>query len=127
MIDKVILHCSDSPNGRDDKIEDIDRWHKAKGWNGCGYHYVIEISGNIAKGREEGKTGAHCPPFNRTSIGICLIGKDVFNTNQAESLVQLLQEIILRYPEITIHGHNEFSSKSCPNFDVKEFCKTFNL
>ena len=127
MIDKVILHCSDSPDGRDDRIEDIDRWHKTKGWSGVGYHYVIEISGNTAKGRKEGVKGAHCPPYNSTSIGICLIGKDVFNNDQIESLIILLQDIILRYPEITIHGHNEFSSKSCPNFDVKEFCKTFNL
>ncbi|MQN59954.1 N-acetylmuramoyl-L-alanine amidase [Prevotella copri] len=24
------------------------------------------------------------------------------------------------YPEASIHGHNEFASKDCPCFDVKE-------
>ena len=23
------------------------------------------------------------------------------------------------FPDATIHGHNEFSSKACPSFDVK--------
>ena len=37
-IKKVIIHCSDSDFGT---ASVIDGWHKERGWDGIGYHYVI--------------------------------------------------------------------------------------
>ena len=39
-IDKLIIHCS-ATRECDDSVNAsvIDRWHKDRGWKGCGYHF----------------------------------------------------------------------------------------
>lgn len=127
-INKIIIHCSATPEGRNNTIEDIDRWHKQRGFTQVGYHYVIHIDGEIREGRPEHTVGAHCYGQNQTSIGICYIGglakdcstpKDTRTNNQKASMLQLLHHLKQKYPNATIHGHNEFASKDCPCFDVK--------
>ena len=127
-ISKIIIHCSATPEGRDNTIEDIDKWHKAKGWKGVGYHYVIHLDGSIHPGRSEDEVGAHCSGENSKSIGICYIGglakdcstpKGTRTEAQKQSLLELLKELKERYPNATIHGHREFVDKACPCFDAK--------
>jgi N-acetylmuramoyl-L-alanine amidase len=125
---RVILHCSASPNFKKFTIENIRQWHKARGFYDVGYHYVIELDGAVSEGRKEKSIGAHCKGYNLDSIGICLIGSTEFTEAQISSLVSLIQDITTRYPNIEINGHYEFTDKkTCPNFDVKVFCKKYNL
>lgn len=119
-IDRVILHCSDSDHPHHDNIEVIRSWHLDRGWNDVGYHFVILKSGKIEEGRQIKTVGAHCKGYNSTSIGICLTGKQVFSDAQFEALGDLIRYLRRRF-DFTIHGHNEFSEKTCPNFDVSEF------
>ena len=35
-IEYVAIHCAATKPSMDVPIERIDRWHRAKGWNGCG-------------------------------------------------------------------------------------------
>lgn len=51
-IDKLIIHCSATPEGRAVSVKDIDKWHREKGYNGIGYHYVIGLNGEVWKGRD---------------------------------------------------------------------------
>ena len=44
-IDSVIIHCSATKAGMDFSVADIDRWHRARGMNGIGYHYVVRLDG----------------------------------------------------------------------------------
>lgn len=127
-ISKIIVHCSATPEDRDNTIEDVDRWHKAKGWKGVGYHYVIHLDGSIHPGRDEDEVGAHCSGENSKSIGICYIGglakdgktpKDTRTEAQKQSLLELLKELKERHPSATIHGHREFAAKACPCFDAR--------
>ena len=127
-INKIIIHCSATPEGRDNTIEDIEKWHKARGWKGVGYHYVIHLDGSVHPGRDESEVGAHCSGYNSHSIGICYIGglakdcstpKDTRTEEQKQSLLELLTELKERYPGATIHGHREFAAKACPCFDAK--------
>ena len=37
-IDKIIIHCAATPEGRPHSVEDIRRWHKAQGFADVGYH-----------------------------------------------------------------------------------------
>lgn len=125
-INKLIIHCSATPEGRFHNAKDIDRWHKERGWKGLGYHYVILLDGTVEKGRDESEVGAHTLRHNQSSIGICYIGgldengfpKDTRTDNQKISMYRLLEGLIRKYPHATIHGHKEFANKDCPCFDV---------
>lgn len=118
-IDRIVIHCSDSPHGRGDDAETIHRWHLERGWDGVGYHYVIVESGKIQAGRPEYWTGAHVRGFNKNSIGICLIGIDDFTDAQIITLVDLKQDLTIRHPEAVWYNHYELdSAKSCPNVDL---------
>lgn len=128
-ITKIIVHCSATPEGKDVKTETIRNWHvKDNHWKDIGYHYVIELDGSIHKGRDENAIGAHCSGQNSNSIGICYVGgvakdgrtpKDTRTDAQKQSLLRLLKELKIKYPNATIHGHREFAAKACPCFDAK--------
>ena len=126
-INKIIVHCSATPEGRDYTVADIDRWHKAKGWKGIGYHYVIYRDGSVHAGRPVEQVGAHCTGQNANSIGVCYIGglasdgktaKDTRTPEQRQALRSLVAELCAKYPGVTIHGHREFANKACPCFNV---------
>jgi len=129
-IKKIIIHCSDSEFG---DVHLIDAWHKARGWRGCGYHYVItngvaihgkpynpELDGIIQQGRQLREVGAHCWGHNRDSVGICLIGRHHFSARQ---LYEALPTVIMTLGNIGltwehVFGHCEFNAhKTCPNID----------
>lgn len=130
-IKEIIIHCSATPEGREVTVEDIDKWHRERGFKGIGYHYVIYLDGSIHKGRDESVVGAHCSMHNAKSIGICYIGgcervgkklkpKDTRTPEQKAALKELLHELAVRYPDATLHGHCEFANKACPCFDVQD-------
>lgn len=127
-IKKIIVHCADTPEGRDDSAADIRRWHKVQGWNDIGYHYVVDLDGTIEPGRPIEKAGAHCTGHNADSIGVCYIGgcdkkmqpKDTRTDAQKASLLLLLKYLVAKYPGVTIYGHRDFANKSCPSFDAKK-------
>lgn len=127
-INEIILHCSATPEGQAYSIKDITRWHKERGFTTIGYHYVIHLDGSVHKGRNEAIGGAHCVEHNANSIGVCYIGglakdgktpKDTRTPEQKSALARLVMELVCKYPEASVHGHNEFSEKACPCFNVK--------
>ena len=128
-IDKIIIHCSATPEGRPHSVEDIRRWHKAQGFADVGYHYVIGLDGAVFRGRPLEQAGAHCRGQNAHSIGICYIGgldakdgspKDTRTPSQRIALEALVLLLRLRFPRATAHGHKEFAAKACPCFEVGE-------
>lgn len=131
-IEKLIVHCSATREGKHIDIDTIRHWHvNERGWTDVGYHYIIYLDGTIVKGRQDDVPGAHTRGLNKSSLGICYIGgvendgktpKDTRTDAQKESLEHLLQTLKATYPEATIHGHNDFASKACPSFDAtKEY------
>ena len=126
-INEIIVHCTATPEGKDFKAADIDKWHKQKGWDGIGYHHVVDLDGTVEPGRPESKVGAHCYGHNQNSIGVVYIGgvasdgktpKDTRTPQQKAALVKLLTELKHKYPGATIHGHRDFAAKACPSFDA---------
>ena len=127
-INEILVHCAATPEGKDFTVEDIDKWHKARGFKKIGYHFVIYNDGSIHKGRDIEEVGAHCTGHNSRSIGICYIGgvardgktpKDTRTDSQKESLLELLKELRVKYPKAKICGHRDFAAKACPSFDAK--------
>lgn len=122
-IDKLILHCTATEEGKSYDVATIRKWHKAKGWSDIGYHYVVYLDGSIHLGRDVDYVGAHVSGHNSHSIGIVYVGgisngksKDTRTTAQKTALVELLKKLRLLYPKASIHGHYEFANKDCPCF-----------
>ena len=128
-IDKIIIHCSATPPTLNIGAAEIRLWHIERGWKDIGYHYVIRRDGTIEPGRPIEKIGAHCKGKNKNSIGLCLIGgvdknntpKENFTPEQWETLAATTRILRGQFKGVTVHGHNEFSSKACPSFDVQKW------
>ena len=131
-INKIILHCSATRDGQDISTETIRGWHvNERGWSDIGYHFVVLLDGTVDKARPVERQGAHVRGKNKGSIGVCYIGgcdadmnpKDTRNEAQKKSLEELISYLMESYDDATLHGHNEFSSKACPSFNVQEIYK----
>lgn len=129
-INRIIIHCSATPEGRDIDAATIKDWHvNSNKWSDIGYHYVIKLDGTIESGRPLDIAGAHVKGHNADSIGICYIGgadadmnpKDTLNECQEESMRELIFSLRMVWDKhLTLHGHNEYASKACPSFKVSE-------
>lgn len=148
-INKIIIHCAATFPGQDIGVKEIRGWHvNGNGWSNVGYHFVIRRNGTIETGRPLEKAGAHTAGHNANSIGICMVGgiqdgkggdancdgvieefengqKGVPEANytpeQWSALETIVREMSERFPVATIHGHNEFTAKACPCFDVQKW------
>lgn len=160
----IVIHCSDSQNGRSlfsgvpgtpgfrDPAMEIDAWHRERGfhrdtyWRGrqnaalsaIGYHYVIGRNGALFTGRHEEERGAHAQGWNMHSIGLCLVGTDVFTPHQYAQLRRTLEGLAERLAvplappvlatldgkgvvrQAGVCGHRDLPGhrKACPGFDV---------
>jgi N-acetylmuramoyl-L-alanine amidase len=43
-------------------------------WDDIGYNFVVGEDGNVYEGRGWNAVDSHAVPYNRNSIGICIIG-----------------------------------------------------
>lgn len=134
QIKEIILHCSATPENKDFHASDIDRWHKQRGFNSIGYHFVITLDGTIERGRPIEKAGAHTTGHNSYSIGICYIGgvekngktpKDTRTTEQKLAMYQLVYQLLQQYPKATVSTHNMWANKACPSFKIETFLKEY--
>lgn len=147
-IKTAVIHCSATPEGKWFEEKDIEAMHSKRfkkiGGKHVGYHVLIYIDGTIVQTKGIEHIGQHVAGANSETIGICYIGgldskgkaKDTRTTQQKESLLKVLKELKLSYPDIEIKGHRDYSPdldgdgiiepfeflKSCPCFDaVKEY------
>ncbi|MDP2398862.1 MAG: N-acetylmuramoyl-L-alanine amidase [Burkholderiales bacterium] len=145
-ITHIVVHCSASPNGRAVSAQEIDAWHRQRGFRRrapvgqphlphIGYHYVIDVDGTVTEGRSLGEIGAHVAGSNARSIGICLIGINRYTPAQWQALQQLHEDLARDYPAAQWLGHRDFSPdqngdgviepwefiKTCPGFNVAEW------
>nr|DAX22701.1 MAG TPA: endodeoxyribonuclease I [Caudoviricetes sp.] len=130
QITYLVVHCSATPEGKAFTVTDIDQWHRARGFKGIGYNYVIYLDGSVHEGRDVNLIPAHVEGHNHESIGICYIGgcdasgkkpKDTRTPAQKTALLALLKELRKLYPNAKILGHRDFTgvNKACPSFDAK--------
>lgn len=105
-------------------IEDIHKWHLARGWKGIAYHYFIRKDGSVYIGRLEIQQGGHLlGDENKDTIGICLEGdynkeKEIPGA-QFQALILLCQDIEKRWSIKQYAEHSDFPSakvngKICP-------------
>ena len=130
QLTEIILHCSATPEGRYHDAEDIRSWHvDGRGWSDIGYHFVVLLDGTVEEGRPIERAGAHVKGRNKTTIGVCYIGglddemnpKNTLTEAQELAIEELVCDLRDEYGDhLTLSGHNEYSNKACPCFDVSE-------
>lgn len=126
---QIIVHCTATSPATLVTIKKIDEWHKARGFQGIGYHFVVDRDGTILGGRPLDAVGAHCMGHNHDSVGIAWVGgisdksgipQDNRTAAQKASLKTLIKVLKEIYPSINhVWGHNHYKrSKACPCFDA---------
>lgn len=148
-VEKLVVHCSATKPDQNIGRDEINRWHKDRGWLMIGYHIVIRLDGAIEYGREYNQAGAHAVGHNHNSISICLIGgldkngnpADTFTFAQRQSLAEVLRGLQLLYPNAIILGHRDLSPdrnndgvitqdewlKECPCIDIRSELGDLNV
>lgn len=149
-ITRIVLHCTATREGQPVSIADIDRWHKAKGWSGIGYNYLVDLHGDVKLGRPEIMVPAHVFGWNADSLGHVYAGgldsqgtpKDTRTEAQKAGQRRIIEDCIKHYPSIVdICGHRDLSPdvdgdgviepfewmKACPSFSVEEQLKAWGL
>ena len=142
----LVVHCSATSANADIGAVEIDQMHKARGWQGIGYHIVIRRNGKVDLGEDLKRRGAHVKSHNYESVGICLIGgidkigEAEFNYTvyQMQALIRTLKWLKLIYPDAVVLGHRDLSPdldgdgviekhewmKECPCFGVPVWWET---
>ncbi len=151
----LVIHCSATKEGVDIRPETIREWHMGKngrGWSRVGYSDVITLDGvlhnmHFAEGTnpyddiiENDEMTWGVRGINSQSKHVCYIGgveskrtngkykaKDTRTKEQKYTLEIYIKHEILRHPNILIAGHNQFSNKACPSFNVQNFCCEIGL
>ncbi len=125
---KISVHhtAAAQPLTLEDAVQEmrvIQRFHqKGRGWIDIGYHFLIDGSGRIFRGRPETAVGAHVRDRNTGNLGISLMGNFHAPANgaptaeQVASLTRLLKWLMPAYsvPAAEIRGHRDQGTTDCP-------------
>lgn len=143
-IERLVIHCTATPEGREVTAADIRRWHCSpapvgRGWRQVGYTDIIHLDGSVERLVDNNEdpfvdswevtNGAR--GYNGTSRHIVYVGgcdrngkpKDTRTQAQKDALLSYVNDFKAKYPWADVCGHNELDpGKDCPCFDVrKEF------
>ncbi len=140
-INLLVIHCSATRDGVPYTPEQLERDHRARGFDGPGYHFYIRRNGDIKTLRDIDRPGAHVRGHNAHSIGICYEGgldthgrpADTRTPWQRHSLRVVVAALLADYPVARVCGHRDLSpdlngngivephewTKQCPCFDVE--------
>ena len=144
-IDTIIIHCSATRADIPLSPSELDKMHRRRGFDGCGYHYYVRRDGTVHDMRPVARIGAHCRGHNAASVGICYEGgldargtpADTRTPAQHAAMQALVYALRRKYPAIRrVCGHRDLSPdrngdgvispaerlKQCPCFEAeKEF------
>lgn len=119
---RIILHHAAVSNC---SVDDVDRWHKNKGWTCIGYHFFVRKDGSIYRGRREEAVGAHAYGSNTDSIGICAEGNfenETMGDVQKQALKELFAYLKNKYGITKVQRHRDVNATACPgkNYPFEE-------
>ena len=154
-VTEIIVHCTATPEGRECSVPEVADWHRQRGFETIGYHYLVHLDGRISQGRPLSEKGAHCLGHNARSIGIAYVGgcakdcktpKDTRTTDQKIALRLLIDNIQHgRLPIPVSNGSyicdsyttpvrvgiyynlNQLTIKGHNDYDKSKSCPSFNI
>lgn len=122
-VERVFIHCSASDAERlkgQELVDEIRRWHQARGWSDIGYNLLIDKPGLLMPGRPLEKTPAAQKGHNTGTVAIMVHGLESFSDASLATLKGFCGQINNAHSgHISFHGHCEVSNKSCPVFDYR--------
>lgn len=136
----LIIHCTDTPEGREVSKEDLHQWHIVeRGWSRLGYADLIHLDGQVENliayddddevDRWEISNGAY--GYNSISRHVVYAGgrrnKDTRTQEQIQALTEYVLDTIEKHPHIKVIGHNEVSNKYCPSFNVGDWLREIGV
>ena len=122
----IVIHCSDTPNGKRVRVESLREQHKKRGFDDIGYHILINPDGQVDHTRPFNEVGVHVSGHNTGAIGICLVGTNKYTKEQFMALRYQIESLLLTYMGIKktdIFCHYQFDTaikqgKTCPNIPI---------
>lgn len=133
----IVIHDSGSPVG---SAAEIDESHRARGFDGLGYHFLIGNGAGMADGEIhvgyrwlDQLPGAHVGGpegelYNRVAVGICLVGdgdRRAFTPEQTRRVAQLVAALAARLgiAQDRVYLHSELAPVKSPGrlFPQAEF------
>lgn len=104
--------------------DDIALLHKARGWGGIGYHFVITKDGTVYYVGDVGTARANVLNMNEQVIGISLIGDFTKHNPSDEQIIsahELCRFFLFEAPSFPnikswddVVGHKELQATACP-------------
>ena len=148
----LVIHCTDTPEGRIVTKEDIIRWHTSpvskggRGWTKPGYSDIVALDGKLVN-LMPFNTDDEVDPWEITNGAVGLNGvarhivyvggkdkvtgkpKDTRTAAQLITLETYVKYKLLRHPNIQILGHGQApnANKSCPSFDVPAWLRSIGI
>ena len=149
-LQRLVIHCTATPEGRLVSSEDIRNWHTApksaggNGWKQVGYTDMFHQSGAVER-LVNNNEDANVDPwevtngasgYNSTSRHVVYVGglatdgkaaKDTRTPEQLRAMESYVKDFHARFPEVKIVGHNQLAAKACPSFDVPEWLRSIGI
>lgn len=119
----LVLHHTGSPHNV--TLETIREWHRARGWKDVGYHWLIETSGLLRRGRQPCTTGAHVKGQNSGKLGVALVGDNTVEGREWKGVqIDMFRKLVVHvrfiWTPIAIVGHRDLMDTLCPGVSVQE-------
>ena len=149
-LERLVIHCTATPQGREVTSGDIRRWHTGpvsqggRGWRQVGYTDMIHLDGALER-LVDNNEDAQVDPwevtngakgYNTTSRHVVYVGglakdgktpRDTRTPAQLRTMERYVMDFHRRFPDARIVGHNELAAKACPSFDVQEWLRSIGI
>ncbi len=149
QLKRLVIHCTDTPEGRKVSSDDIRSWHTSptsqggRGWKQVGYTDMFHLDGSVERLVENNEdawvdgweitNGAK--GYNAVSRHIVYVGgcdkkmkpKDTRTQAQRDALKAYVLDFHRRHPKVRIVGHCDLAAKACPSFDVAAWLKEIGI
>ena len=149
-IERLVIHCTATPEGREVTADDIRRWHTdppsrgGRGWKQVGYTDMFHLDGRVERLVRNNEDCEVDPweitngakGYNATSRHVVYVGglaadgktpKDTRTPRQRQAMAEYVRDFRRRFPSVPIVGHNELAAKACPSFDVQRWLREIGI
>lgn len=137
----LVIHCTDTPAGRNVSKADIEQWHiKENGWSRVGYSDMIHLDGcieNLHPYDQDDEVDTWeitngVKGFNGIARHVVYVGGgyncDTRTQNQKYALEVYVKFMLLKYPQLKVCGHYKLSTtKQCPSFNVTKWLQEIGI